>query len=196
MLIFYGLATAGAAYQVRVFTAMTNRANNVGLIELVRANDQYSQADQIANLDRQIITGLWVAEAESAKRDVFEILIDNLSTEGLASIQRSTDLDDQYFEEIYAQADTLYENAFSAFHVSSDLSSIKGEYDLTVLLLAMGVAFTAWGSFIEQNNFVRYLFASISLLIFAAALWIGIGVMITPMPVEIEPLSALGALLM
>lgn len=191
MVVVYGLATAGAAYQVRVFTAKTTRANNVGLIELVRANDAFSQADQIANMDRELITGLWLSDARNESEEVVDILIGNISPEAFDSIERSGDLDDEYVSDIYAYAHEVYNNAFVAFQTSSELSAIKNEYDLIVLMLAIGVAFTAWASFIERSPTIRYVFAFSALLILVFSIWVWMGVITKELPTDVAPLASL-----
>jgi len=81
-----------------------------------------------------------------------------------AGVDRDSPFDDPYYEAMYADANAKLDEAFVKF----DLANAEGEreagYQLAMLITAVGLAFAAYASLLEEANRLRKIFALMSLI--------------------------------
>ena len=81
-----------------------------------------------------------------------------------SSVDRNSPFDKQYYDEMYADASTKFDEAFAKF----DLANVEGEreagYQLAMLVTAVGLAFAAYASLLDEANRLRKIFALMSLI--------------------------------
>ncbi|KAA3646215.1 MAG: hypothetical protein DWQ07_08305 [Chloroflexi bacterium] len=189
MIVLYGITTAYTAFQQSQVDNMEGDAQIVGLLELARSNDAYSVADRKAVTDFDAITQILVFRATGADQEASNILEDTLSDEALASLFRSNDLDEDYYDLLYAEADALYDNAFIAFGAAGSLGNIRTGYDIALLILAVGLGFAGWSSLLGDDSKVGFVFGTASIVLFVIAVVILFNTLGLDMPAEVKPLA-------
>jgi hypothetical protein len=66
---------------------------------------------------------------------------------------------------MYASADELFTEADTSFETASQYDNRGDELQLVMLLMALGLAFAAWGSLLKEESNLRVLFAIASFLV-------------------------------
>ena len=94
----------------------------------------------------------------------------NFSVELLASINRGTPFDDQYYDEMYAPADELLDEAFEFFDMANAESEKESAFQLAMLSAAIGLAFAAYASLLSQESRLRGWFALMSSIMMVISL--------------------------
>ena len=103
-------------------------------------------------------------------------------------MDRSGDLDDQYYEDVYYEPETLYENAELAFAVADDFNEVKSDLDFIIILLAIGVAFAGWASLLDDVFSLRMFFGGSSAVLLVISLVLWIMFLFVELPLEVFPL--------
>ena len=88
----------------------------------------------------------------------------NFSPELQASYDRDATFDDQYYDEMYAYSDELFDQAFEEFDKANAASEREAVFQLAMLLAAVGLAFAAFASLLYDKNKMRPLFALMSFI--------------------------------
>jgi len=157
-----------------VFTAATNYAtyqisNTAADYEtegerlLANSNTEYVRATQFVLQDYTMYDGFYVQQGV----DDFaaEYYQSNFSPELQASYDRGAEFDDQYYDEMYAYSDTLFTQAFDNFDAANAASEREAGFQLAMLVAAVGLAFAAYASLLDELNKMRPMFALMSLLL-------------------------------
>ena len=157
-----------------VLTATTNymayRAGNVasdydaeGERSLALSNTDYIRANQFVILDYTMYDG------ERINRDVDDFAADyylaNFSAELQASVDRGSAFDDQYYTEMYAESDKAFSEAFGYFDQANAEEDREAGYQLAMLIAAVGLAFAAYASMLDNVKFLRGVFSVLALII-------------------------------
>lgn len=125
------------------------------------SDTEYLLATQYIIVDYTMFDGYYVNQDSNAT--AAEYYLANFSDELLASIDRDDPFDDQYYEEMYAQSDALTDQAYELF----DKASLEGEretgFQIAMLIAAVGLAFAAYASLLDEKNKLRGVFAILSL---------------------------------
>lgn len=95
---------------------------------------------------------------------------DNFSESLQASIDRGSAFDDQYYEEMYSYANDLFEQAFEKFDQANFESEREAAFQLAMLFAAVGLAFAAYASLLDEKNNLRPFFALMALGMLGASL--------------------------
>jgi len=156
-----------------VFTAATNYATyqisgTVSGFEtegdrlLANSNTEYVRATQFILQDYTMYDGFYVQTGV----DDFaaEYYQSNFSPELQASYDRDDAFDDQYYDEMYAYSDDLFDQAFENFDAANAASEREAVFQLAMLLAAVGLAFAAYASLLDDENKMRPLFALMSFI--------------------------------
>jgi hypothetical protein len=132
------------------------------------ANTSYISAAQFIIVDYTMYDNYYVnLDVDDFAADYYR---SQFSDSLRASVDRDNPFDDQYYAEMYAAADTSFDEAFVQF----DLASAEGEreagYQLAMLIAAVGLAFAAYASLLDEANRLRPVFALMSLLMLASSI--------------------------
>lgn len=155
-----------------VFTAATNYATyqvsgvasgheTEGTRLLADSNTEYIRATQFIIQDYTMYDGYYVQQ--SVDEFATEYYQSNFSPELQASFERDDTFDDQYYEDMYADSDELFDKAFEEFDKANAASEQEAAYQLAMLIAAVGLAFAAYASLLDEKNRMRPLFALMSL---------------------------------
>ena len=154
-----------------VFTAATNYATyqvsgtaagyeTEGNKQLANSNTEYILATQYIIQDYTMYDGYYVTlDVDDFAADYYQ---SNFSPELQGSYDRDAVFDDQYYDEMYADSDDLFDQAFEQFDLASAASAREAVFQLSMLLAAVGLAFAAYASPLDDENKMRPLFALMS----------------------------------
>ncbi len=164
---------AAAAYQSSLFDSKESDMNVEGQKQLTESNTYYLEANQFVIYDFQMYDGWYINEGSND--DLAEYYLGSFSGELTSSMEREEGpFDDQYYEEMYADADALYEEAINAFEDANAAGDKADQLQLVVLILAVGLALSAYGSMLSNENAMRNIFALLAVvaLVFGCFLYI------------------------
>ena len=155
-----------------IFTAVANYATYVvggnasgyeaeGDRLLSNANTSYISASQFVIVDYTMYDNYYTnVDVNDDVADYYKSLFSNPLN---ASLDR-TPFDQQYFDEMYADADAQFDEAFAKFDLANAASEREAAYQLAMLVAAVGLAFAAYASLLDEANRLRRVFALMSLL--------------------------------
>ena len=155
-----------------VFTAYTNFATykvsgDAGGLEtegnrmLADANTEYLLATQYIIVDYDMYDGFIINDGvDDFNSQYYQ---DNFSDTLQASIERKSEFDDQYYNEMYADANTMFDEAFAKIDEANALGEVVSNYQITMLTAAVGLAFAAYASLLQETNRLRRVFGLMSL---------------------------------
>jgi hypothetical protein len=158
VLSVFTAATNYATYQV---SGLASGYDTEGSRLLADSNAEYIRTTQFIIQDYTMYDGYFVQQGV----DDFaaEYYQSNFSPELQASYERDNTFDDQYYEEMYAHSNDLFDQAFEKFDLASAASEREAAYQLAMLVAAVGLAFAAYGSLLDEKNSLHPLFALMSL---------------------------------
>jgi len=150
-------ATNYATYQISG-TASGYEAEGTKL--LANSNTEYILATQYIIQDYTMYDGFYIQQ----DLDDFaaEYYQSNFSAELQASYDRDAVFDDQYYDEMYAYSDDLFDQAFDEFDKANAASAREAGFQLSMLVAAVGLAFAAYASLLDEENRMRPMFALMS----------------------------------
>jgi hypothetical protein len=154
-----------------VFTAATNYAtyqvsgtasgyDTEGTRLLAYSNTEYVRATQFIIQDYTMFDGYYIQQ--SVDDFAAEYYQSNFSPELQASYDRDAAFDNQYYDEMYAYSDDLFDQAFKQFDLANAASAREAGFQLSMLVAAVGLAFAAYASLLDDENRMRPMFALMS----------------------------------
>ena len=159
-----------------VFTAATNYATyqigstvsnseTEGAKLLANSNTEYVRSTQFIIQDYTMYDGYYVTlDVDDFAAEYYQ---SNFSPELQASFDREAVFDDQYYDEMYAYSDDLFDQAFDEFDKANAAEERETVFQLAMLLAAVGLAFAAYASLLDDDNKMRPLFALMSFAMLA-----------------------------
>lgn len=136
--------------------------NLAGDRALAESNTLYLEATQYIIVDFNMYDGYQI---QSGVDDfAAEYYFNQFSLPLFDSIQRDDIWGDQYYDEMYADALAKSEEAFAFFEEANRQSEREGGFQLSMLMAAVGLAFAAYASLLDEANRLRSVFALISIL--------------------------------
>jgi hypothetical protein len=155
------ILTAVANYSTYVVGGTAADYEKQGDRLLADANTSYVSASQFIIVDYTMYDNYRVNEGV----DDFaaEYYQSQFSDSLQASVDRGDPFDDQYYTEMDANADSLLEEAFAMLDQASSAAEREAGYQLAMLFAALGLAFAAYASLLEEANRLRKVFALMSL---------------------------------
>ncbi len=156
-----------------VFTAVTNYATyrvgesgsdyqTEGDRLLAESNTEYIQATQYIIVDYTMYDGYYINQDKDP--DAADYYQSNFSDELTASLDRNAPFDKSYYDAMYKDSDTQFDDAFAKYDLSDAESSRESGYQLAMLIAAVGLAFAAYASLLDEANRLRRVFALMSLI--------------------------------
>jgi hypothetical protein len=107
--------------------------------------------------------------------DTADYFFGNFSIELTDSMDRPDGpFDDQYYDEMYADADGLYDEAIAYFDQAQAAGERAIRMQLLVLIFAVGLALAAYASLLQLGNLIRVVFTFASMLALFLGLFIGL----------------------
>lgn len=161
LVAFLSILTALAAYQGSIADSQESDLNVEGQKLLTEANSFYLEANQFVLYDYTMYDGWYVADDP----EIADYFFGNFSVELSDSMDRAGGpFDDQYYDDMYAEADSLYEEAIDYFDQAQAAGERAIQMQLIVLVFAVGLALAAYASLIQNEKRIRSVFAVASIL--------------------------------
>ena len=137
--------------------------NLAGDRALAESNTLYLEATQYIIVDYNMYDGYQI---QSGVDDfAADYYLSQFSGPLIASIERDDIWGDQYYEEMYADALAKSDEAFAYFDEANRQSDREGGFQFSMLIAAVGLAFAAYASLLDESNRLRSVFALISILL-------------------------------
>jgi len=185
LVTIYGVTAALVSYQANELDSKSREMTFVGIMELTRGNDAFAVADNTEKNDYDAVTQMLLLDVTGGSQAEIDIWMDTLSDDAYDAMDRFGDLDDQYYEDVYAYPNELYDNATLAYETSQEYSEISGEYEQITLLLAMGLAFVGWASILDGVKLLRFIFGLGAIVVLAFSLYLWWITAAIPLPAEV-----------
>jgi len=156
-----------------VFTAVTNYSTYVvggnasgheteGDRLLADSNTEYISASQFIIVDYSMYDSYYVnLDVDDFAAEYYQ---SQFSDTLQASADRDNPFDDQYYDEMYADANAKFDEAFVKLDLANAESEREAGYQLAMLIAAVGLAFAAYASLLDEANRLRRIFALMSLM--------------------------------
>jgi len=163
-----------------VFTAVTNYSTYVvggnasgheteGDRLLADSNTEYISASQFIIVDYSMYDSYYVnLDVDDFAAEYYQ---SQFSDTLQASVDRDNPFDDQYYEEMYADANAKFDEAFVKLDLANAESEREAGYQLAMLIAAVGLAFAAYASLLDEANHLRKIFALMSLMMLIFSIW-------------------------
>ena len=136
--------------------------NVEGQKQLTEANSLYLEANQFVIYDYTMYDGWYINEGKDD--GIAQYYIDSFSEELTANIDRGTDLfDDQYYDEMYAEAESTYDEAMTSFDQAQEAGDRADNLQGVVVIFAVGLALAAYGSMMAPEKMIRIVFTLASI---------------------------------
>jgi hypothetical protein len=164
--------TAIPSYQGAMADSEQNKHEILGMQYLNDGNAEYLTANQQILQDYTYYDN-WYLNQE-VNPEVSDYYYAEFSDTLLTAIDRSgqeNPFDDQYYDEMYAYPSSLFDESDAGFETGALWDERGDQLQLVVLIMALGLAFTAWSSLLGAESRMRLVFALAGLLMFAAGLY-------------------------
>lgn len=172
LIALLSVSTALASYQGAMSDSEQNKYEILGMQALNDGNAEYLRVNQDITQDYNYFDN-WYLNVDE-RPEIAEYYEGSFSEQLTAAIERNPDVvwDDQYYEEMYADPIALFEESDANFEIGSQWDERGDQLQLVMLIMALGLAFTAWGSLLGAESRMRLLFSLFGLISFIAGLCI------------------------
>jgi len=169
--------TAFAAYQGSMQDSKESDNNVEGQQVLSLSNTEFLRANQDIIQDYTMYDGWWINDGvNEVNADYYR---ENFSEYLTASMEREEGpFDDQYYDEMYADADGSFDEAMALFDEAQAAGDKADRYQLILMIFAVGLSMGAWASLLASENGIRKFFSLFSVILFIFGLVLTIGVLI------------------
>lgn len=169
LVVILSVGTAAASYLSSMSDSDQTKYNVQAMQKLTNANADYLTANQQIGQDYGYFDSFYLNQD---KPDVSEYYHYNFSEELQAGVQRATadtnkdadPFDDQYYEAMYAGPNQAFDEADKLFKLAEEFNTRGDQFQLVVLITAVGLAFAAWASLLDEKKKLRLLFGALSII--------------------------------
>ena len=157
LVVVLSVMTALASYQGATADSEQNKFEIEGMKALNDGNADFLGANQSIIYDYQMYDGWYAAQTE----DLENYYSSSYSPTLQDSIARNPDdpFSDQYYKEMYAEANSLFDQADVNFDLAGQWDTRGDQLQLVMLFMALGLSFAAWASLLRQESRMRVVFA-------------------------------------
>src|SRR5690349_17499399 len=173
--------TALASYQGAMADSEQNKFEILGMQALNDGNAEYLTSNQDILQDYSYYDN-WYLNVDE-RPEIAEYYEFNFSPSLQAAIERNPDeiWDDQYYDEMYEVPSGYFDESDANFELGAAWDERGDQLQLVVLILALAIAFAAWGSLLNSESVMRLFFAFFGLVMFAIGLYTYL-VVVPPVP--------------
>lgn len=163
MVAILSVLTALSAYQSSLSDSKEADFNVEGQKMLTDSNSLYLEANQFVIYDYSMYDGWYINDGKDD--EIAQYYMDSFSESLIASMDReSGPFDDQYYSEMYTDAETTYDEAMGKFEDAQTAGDRADRLQLAVLIFAVGLALSAYASMLSDESKVRIVFAICSIV--------------------------------
>ncbi|GAB1469981.1 hypothetical protein MASR2M66_08580 [Chloroflexota bacterium] len=177
MIAILSTFTAFASFQGSMSDSEQNKFEILGMQQLNDGNAEYLRANQDITQDYNYFDN-WYLNVDE-RPEIGEYYKENFSEALTAAFERDQSIwDDQYYDEMYADATSLWDESDINFQTASEWDGRGDQLQLVMLIMALGLAFVAWASLLGAESNMRLFFSIFGTL----ALFAGVIVYVTLVP--------------
>lgn len=171
MIALLSVFTAVASYQGAMSNSKQNEFEVKGMKNLNDGNAEYLRANQDITQDYNYFDN-WYLNADE-RPEIAEYYQISFSEALQAAIERDPEgvWDEQYYDEMYTDATALWDESDTDFDLASQYDEKGDQLQLVMMIMALGLAFTAWASLLGSESNMRLLFAAFGLIMFVVGLF-------------------------
>ena len=160
--------TAYASWQGSIADSKQNENEVLGMQNLNDGNAEYLSANQFIVYDFTMYDGWYTTEDED-KAAYYE---SSYSDELVAAIEANPDdpFNEEYYDAMYAIAHEYWDESDANFELAGQYDDRGDKLQLVMLLMALALAFAAWGALQKEESNMRTLFAFASVAVFVVGL--------------------------
>jgi hypothetical protein len=172
MIALLSAGTAISSYQGSMSDSDQNKYEILGMQQLNDGNAEYLRANQDITQDYNYFDN-WYINADE-RPEIADYYQTSFSEPLLAAVDRDPDTvwDDQYYDDMYADATALWDESDTNFDLASQWDERGDRLQLVMLIMALGLAFAAWASLLGAESNMRLLFSALGLISFIAGVLI------------------------
>jgi hypothetical protein len=172
MIALLSVFTAVASYQGAMADSEQNKYEILGMQYLNDGNAEYLRANQDITQDYNYFDN-WYLNVDE-RPEIAEYYQFNYSEQLVAAIERNPDVvwDDQYYNDMHADALGLWDDSDANFDLGSQYDERGDQLQLVMLIMALGLALSAWASLLGAESNMRLLFALFGIITFVVGIFI------------------------
>jgi hypothetical protein len=168
LIAFLSILTAFTSWQFSSTDGAGADYNRKGLLMLTDANAEYLVANQDIIQDYTYYDTYYLNyETNPEVADYYQ---ENFSPSLTANLEREAIFDEQYYAEMYQTPQEMFDEADRLFELAGEVGNRSDRIQLSTLIFAVALSFTAWGSLLEKDSKLRLLFSVLALLVMVAGL--------------------------
>ena len=158
MIAILSVFTAYVSFQGATADSKQNEFEIKGMKSLNDGNAEYLRANQDITQDYNYFDN-WYINADE-RPEIANYYQENFSEALQAAVDRDNGVwDDDYYNAMYADANTLWDESDADFESASQYDERGDQLQLVLLVTALGLAFVAWASLLGAESNMRLLFA-------------------------------------
>ena len=154
--------TGVASYQGSMSDSDQNKYQNEGMQTLTDANAEYLTANQFIVYDYQMYDG-WYLDETGDKAEYFQSSFSEQLQASMAANEEEP-FSDMYYTSMYQTAEEMFTEADGKFELAEKFNERGDKLQLVMLITAIGLAFAAWASLLDEKSRMRLLFAVLALI--------------------------------
>jgi len=173
MIALLSVFTAVASYQGAMADSEQNKFEILGMQNLNDGNAEYLTSNQEITQDYNYYD-TWYINQET-NPDIAEYYLAEFSDELVAAIERSgseNPFDEGYYNAKYELPSQLFDESDTNFGIGSQWDERGDQLQLVMLIMALGLALSAWASLLGAESNMRLTFSLFGILAFLTALFI------------------------
>lgn len=169
MIAILSVFTAFASYQGAMSDSEQNKYEILGMQQLNDGNAEYLRANQDITQDYNYFDN-WYLNVDE-RPEIGSYYEENFSEALTAAFERDQGVwDDEYYNEMYADATSLWDESDTNFDLASQYDERGDQLQLVMLITALGLAFVAWASLLGAESNMRVFFAILGAIALAAGI--------------------------
>ncbi len=172
LLTVLSVFTAIASYQGALADGNQNDAEIQGMASLNDGNVFYLEANQLWMQDDGNYDNWYINQ--DANPDVAAYYEGNFTELLAGAIERNGadeyPIDEQYVDELYADATEQFEISDTSFETANDWNTQGDHLQLVLTIMAIGLAFAGWASINQAESNLRAFFSLLSIVTFVIGL--------------------------
>ncbi|MFZ6028343.1 MAG: hypothetical protein ACOYYS_11565 [Chloroflexota bacterium] len=169
LIAILSVLTAFTSWQYSAADGVSSGYSSDGMKKLTEANAEYLVVNQAIIQDYTYFDTYYLNyETNPEVADYYQ---ENFSGALAANMERDTPaFDDQYYEEMYQDAAELFDEADRLFARSSAVGQRSDRLQLTMLIFAVALSFTAWASLLDKASKLRVGFSLLAMSVMVAGI--------------------------
>jgi hypothetical protein len=161
--------TAVASYQGSIADSKQNENEVKAMQSLNDGNAEYLTANQFIVYDYTMFDGWYTADTAD-KEEYYQASYSEELQTALAADPENP-FSEEYYDSMYASANEFWAVSDGAFEKAGQWDNRGDGLQLVMLLMALGLAFAAWASLLDDKSNMRVLFAALAVVTMIVGLW-------------------------